>query len=108
MLRAQAMGLTPQMNSSLEVNQSFPRLSRKLKSSVSKVQLSKLLLNPEGMNGISFSSTHATLSSFHTGMPSHLEDSLDVTGMHEDAPLNNPNPHKGVITLDIKTSQVSF
>lgn len=92
------------MNSSLEVNQSFPRLSRKLKSSVSKVPLSKLLLNPEAMNSISFS-TQASVNSFHAGQQSQLEESLNGSTINED-PALNPNPLKGVLTFDIKTSQV--
>lgn len=105
LLRAKDFGLTPTMNSSLEVNQSFPRLSRKLKSAT-KVQLSKQLLNPDavtgGMDSISFS-TQATNTSFYRNeLTSHFEDSILA---EEDAALN-PNPNKGVLTIDIVSSQV--
>ena len=103
LLRAKDLGLTPTANSSLELNQSFPRLTRKLKS-VSKIQLSKALLNPDDMNSISFS-TQATHSSFQLENHSNVEDSLNLSNLNEED-VFNPNPHKGVLTIDIKTSQV--
>jgi hypothetical protein len=103
LLRAKDLGLTPTANSSLEFNQSFPRLTRKLKS-VSKVQFSKALLNTEDMNSVSFS-TQATQSSFHPDNQSNIEDTLNISHFNEDA-VFNPNPHKGVLTIDSKTSQV--
>ncbi|XP_046651187.1 PAS domain-containing serine/threonine-protein kinase-like [Daphnia pulicaria] len=105
LLRAKDLGLTPTANSSLELNQSFPRLTRKLKS-VSKVQFSKALLNTEDMNSVSFS-TQATQSSFHPDNQSNIEDTLNISHKFslEDA-VFNPNPHKGVLTIDSKTSQI--
>ena len=102
LLRAKDFGLTPTMNTSLEINQSFPRLSRKLKSA-SKVQLSKQLLNLEnaassGMDSISFSTQATNTSLYRTELTSHFEDS--ILGEEESAALN-PNPHKGVLTIDI-------
>lgn len=107
LLRAKDFGLTPTMNTSLEINQSFPRLSRKLKSA-SKVQLSKKLLNLEnaassGMDSISFSTQATNTSLYRTELTSHFEDS--ILGEEESAALN-PNPHKGVLTIDIISSQV--
>jgi len=98
------------MNTSLEINQSFPRLSRKLKSA-SKVQLSKQLLNLEnaaassGMDSISFSTQATNTSLYRTELTSHFEDS--ILGEEESATLN-PNPHKGVLTIDIISSQVKI
>ena len=104
MLRAKDLGLTPTLNSSLEFNQSFPRLSRKFKAAP-KVQLSKGLLNPEMMDSISFS-TQATINSFHTDLHSNIvEDSINQSYYEQDVSMN-PNPYKGVLTIDIKTSQV--
>ena len=103
LLRAKDLGLTPNLNSSLEINQSFPRLSRKFKAAP-KVQLSKGLLNPGMMDSISFS-TQATLNSFHSEFHSDtIEDSMNHS-FQEDA-FPNPNPYKGVITINIHTSQV--
>lgn len=103
LLRAKDLGLTPTANCSLEINQSFPRLTRKLKS-VSKVQFSKALLNTDGMNSISFS-TQATQSSLQQENQSNVEDTLNISHFNEDA-IFNPNPHKGVLTINGKTSEI--
>lgn len=103
LLRAKDLGLTPTINTSLDANQSFPRLSRKLKC-VNKVQLSKALLKPEGLDSISFS-TQATNNSFRADHTSYLEEYYSQSYIQEDSILN-PNPHKGVITFNITTSQV--
>ena len=106
MFRAKDLGLTPNLNSSLEINQSFPRLSRKFKAGP-KVQLSKGLLNPNMMDSISFS-TQATLNSFHSEFHSNMiEDSLN-NSFQEEETFPNPNPYKGVITINIHTSQVTM
>jgi hypothetical protein len=58
------------------------------------------------MNSVSFS-TQATQSSFHPDNQSNIEDTLNISHKFslEDA-VFNPNPHKGVLTIDSKTSQV--
>ncbi len=56
------------------------------------------------MNSVSFS-TQATQSSFHPDNQSNIEDTLNISHFNEDA-VFNPNPHKGVLTIDSKTSQV--
>jgi len=104
LLRAKDLGLTPNLNSSLEINQSFPRLSRKFKAAP-KVQLSKGLLNPEMIDSISFS-TQATLNSIHAEFHSNIiEDSINNSFQEEDV-FPNPNPYKGVVTINLHTSQV--
>jgi len=104
LLRAKDLGLTPNLNSSLEINQSFPRLSRKFKAAP-KVQLSKGLLNPEMIDSISFS-TQATLNSIHAEFHSNIiEDSINNSFQEEDV-FPNPNPYKGVVTINLHTSQI--
>lgn len=58
------------------------------------------------MNSISFS-TQATQSSYHLESQTNLaEESLNLSHLNEDA-IFNPNPHKGVLTIDANTSQVT-
>ena len=92
------------MHSSFEINQSFPRLSRKFKSSFSKVPLTKGgLLNPDGMDSISFS-TQATMNSIHTDLISDFSE-IDPSCINEDSTFN-PNPYKGVLTVNMRTTNV--
>lgn len=58
------------------------------------------------MNSISFS-TQATQSSYHFESQSNLEESLNLSHINDESVLN-PNPHKGVLTIDVKTSQVKY
>ena len=67
--------------------------------------MSKGLLNPDGiacMESVSFS-TQATMNSMHADLSEYSANEPSFT---EEIFAFNPNPNKGVLTIDVRTTQI--